>query len=133
MHLLMNLCWDRLLGTRQHNKSGELWSRYIRQPHFLACQRFVISCRTLKKMGSAFAYIQHFRSLCNNMASAGSPVSYSDQLLYFLNGLGREYNPYVSAINTRFDQPQIEDIYNLLLQYDARLSRQDVVETLAPL
>ncbi|XP_062093645.1 uncharacterized protein LOC133799663 [Humulus lupulus] len=55
--------------------------------------------QTLKKDGlTAFAYIQKFRVLCNILASAGELVSYIDQLLYFLNDLGREYNAYVSPI-----------------------------------
>ncbi|XP_062104187.1 uncharacterized protein LOC133815350 [Humulus lupulus] len=88
----------------------------------------------MKKDGlTTFTYIQKFRGLCNTLAAAGEPVSYTNQLLYFLEGLGRDYNAYVTPIQARADKPTMEEAYSLLLNYDALLNRQNSIDTLSSL
>lgn len=78
-------------------------------------------------------YVQKFRTICNSLAAIGDPVSYSDQLQYFLNGLGVEYNAFVTSLHNRSDRPSMEEVHSLLLSHDARLDRQNSVAQLSSL
>ena len=79
-----------------------------------------------KKEGlAAMEYIQCFTFVCNNSATIGEPISRKDYLIYFFGGLDKEYNPFVTSINNRPDQPSVEEIHSLLLSYEYRLEQQN--------
>ncbi|KAF4352601.1 hypothetical protein F8388_016298 [Cannabis sativa] len=54
-------------------------------------------------------------SLCNTLASVGEPISSQDHLGYLLNGLGPEYNAFVTTILARPIKPAVEEVHALLL------------------
>ena len=88
----------------------------------------VTKLQTLKKDGLSIGeYIQKLKSICNSLAAIGEPVSKKDHLIYLFSGLDREYNPFVTSIQNRSDQPTIEQIHSLLLSYDFRLEQQNFV------
>ena len=88
----------------------------------------VTKLQTLKKDGISIGeYIQKLKSICNSLAAIGEPVSKKDHLIYLFSGLDREYNPFVTSIQNRSDQPTIEQIHSLLLSYDFRLEQQNFV------
>ena len=83
------------------------------------------SLQNLKKDGlSAMEYIQKFKSISNNLAAIGEPVSRNDHLIYLFGGLGHEYNAFVTSIVNRPDKPSVEEVHSLLLSYEFRLERQ---------
>ncbi|KAJ9698935.1 hypothetical protein PVL29_007820 [Vitis rotundifolia] len=72
-------------------------------------------------------YIQELKSICNSLVAIGEPVFEKNHLIYLFSGLDREYNPFVTSIQNRSDQPTIEQIYSLLLSNDFRLEQQNSV------
>ena len=81
---------------------------------------------TKKKGLTAMEYIQRFTSICNNLVVIEEPVSRKDYLIYFFGGLDKKYNPFVTSINNRPDQPSVEEIHSQLLSYEYRLEQQNV-------
>lgn len=80
--------------------------------------------QTIRKAGlTAAQYIQRLKGYCNRLAAIGEPVSSKDQLVYFLGGLGPEYDAYVTGILNRSDKPSMETVYSLLLSFDYRMER----------
>ena len=76
---------------------------------------------------STSEYIQKLKSICNSLAAIGKPVYEKEHLIYLFNGLEREYNPFVTSIQNRSDQPTIEQIHSLLLSYYFRLKQQNSI------
>ena len=72
-------------------------------------------------------YIKKLKGLCNNLAAIGEPVSRNDHLIYILNGLDYEYNPFVTSINARPNTPSIEEVHSLFLSYEFTLEQQHAV------
>ncbi|KAF4348060.1 hypothetical protein G4B88_030696 [Cannabis sativa] len=73
------------------------------------------------------------KTLCNTLASVGEPISTQEHLTYLLNGLGPEYNAFVTPILARPVKPTIEEVHSLLLSYEAHLERQTAAATLSSL
>lgn len=44
------------------------------------------------------AYLKKFKSLCVDLTTISKPLSNSNKVLCVLNGLGREYDPFVTII-----------------------------------
>ncbi|KAF4369419.1 hypothetical protein G4B88_029475 [Cannabis sativa] len=87
---------------------------------------FRMALQNLKKDRlNASAYLQKLKTLCNTLASVGDPISSQEHLTYLLNGLGLEYNAFVTPILARPVKPTIEEVHALLLSYEARLERQN--------
>ena len=87
--------------------------------------------QNLKKEGmTAVDYIQKLKMHCNTLTSIGEPVSCKDHLFYMVNGLDKEYNPFVASINNRPDLPSIEKIHSLFLSYEFRLEQHYVIPSL---
>ena len=88
-----------------YSTAHEIWVA-LEQPYASFSMARITELRTalqnLKKDGlSAMRYIQKFKSICNNLAAIGEPVSRNDHLIYLFGGLGYEYNAFVisSSIN----------------------------------
>ncbi|KAJ9693228.1 hypothetical protein PVL29_012113 [Vitis rotundifolia] len=82
---------------------------------------------SIQSTRSAGENIQKLKSICNSLAAIGELVYEKDHLIYLFSGLDREYNPFVTSIQNRFDQPTIEQIHSLLLSYDFHLEQQNSV------
>ncbi|KAF4366500.1 hypothetical protein F8388_003738 [Cannabis sativa] len=82
---------------------------------------------------TAFSYLQKLQSLCNTLASVGEPISDQDHLTYLLNGLGLEYDAFVTPILARPIKPTIEEVHALLLSYKARINRQTTAASISSL
>lgn len=59
----------------------------------------------------------------DEMAAPGKKIDDDELQSYILNGLGADYNPYVSSMSTK-DNLTLSDLYAHLLSYEARLSQQ---------
>ena len=89
---------------------------------------WVTKLQTLRKDGLLVGeYIQKLKSICNSLATIGELVFEKDHLIYLFSGLDREYNPSVTSIQNRSNQPTIEQIHSQLLSYDFRLLQQNSV------
>lgn len=80
--------------------------------------------RLLKDEKSIAEYLHQVRSICDELAVAGSPVSNAELVVKILNGLGREYKNIAAAVRARGDPISFEELSGLLqdqeicLKYD---------------
>ncbi|KAH7567917.1 hypothetical protein ACOSP7_009812 [Xanthoceras sorbifolium] len=85
----------------------------------------------LKKEGMTVSqYLFQFKEITDKFAAIGEPLSYRDHLGYVLDGLGPEYDAFVTSIENRVDRPSIEDVESLMLSHESRLSKRNTIEQL---
>ncbi|KAF4352663.1 hypothetical protein G4B88_012566 [Cannabis sativa] len=115
--------------------AAEIWvslERTYSTASFARSSDYRTTLQNLKKDGlNASAYLQKLKSLCNTLASVGEPISSQEHLTYLLNGLGPEYNAFVTPILARSVKPIIEEVNALLLSYEARLERKNDAASLS--
>ncbi|KAL5559363.1 hypothetical protein UlMin_035574 [Ulmus minor] len=83
---------------------------------------------TKKNSISMIEFIMKIKSLCDNLAAIGEPVTDQDQIMNLLVGLGSDYNAVVTSISTRDNQLTLEDVHSLLLTFEHRLEQQNSVD-----
>jgi len=69
-------------------------------------------------------YLKDLKTICDQLASVGSPVTEKMKIFAALNGLGREYEPIKTTIENSMDAlpgPSLEDVIPKLTGYDDRL------------
>lgn len=85
----------------------------------------------IKKDGLTITqYLAQIKHIADKFSAIGEPLSYRDHLAYILEGLGTEYNLFVTSIQNRSDQLSLADVRSLLLGYDARLEKQSSMDQL---
>ncbi|KAK0591018.1 hypothetical protein LWI29_034531 [Acer saccharum] len=85
----------------------------------------------IKKEGiSLTQYLAQMKEITNKFAAIGELLSYRDHLGYLLEGLGAEYNSFVTSIHNRTDQPSIENVHSLLMSYEYKLEKQNSIDQL---
>ncbi|KAI4318859.1 hypothetical protein MLD38_032518 [Melastoma candidum] len=77
-------------------------------------------------------YLNSVKMYADQLSAIGEPVRYRDHLWYLLEGLPAEYDPVVTAVYSRTDQPSIEEVHQLLLNFDLRLERRQVLDPILP-
>jgi gag-polypeptide of LTR copia-type len=81
-----------------------------------------LQLQTSKKGGVTCAqFIQHIQSIADQLRSIGTNVSDHDLVLYTLQGLGSEYESFVTALSMRSTYPSMIEFSALLLAHEARL------------
>ncbi|WKA09033.1 hypothetical protein VitviT2T_026711 [Vitis vinifera] len=94
-----------------------------REPILQHFTLFVLELRTeiqsIKKDGLIpDEYVVKVKNVVDKLGSIGKPVLDKDQLIYLFQGLGAEYNPFVTSFNDISNQPTIEEVHSLLLSFD---------------
>ena len=74
-------------------------------------------------------YFQKMRSLSDNLAAVGQPISSNALITYIFAGLGQEYDPFVTSVQTRVDPLSLDELYGLLLTHEQRLEQHQTVVT----
>ncbi|RVW20913.1 hypothetical protein CK203_110546 [Vitis vinifera] len=72
-------------------------------------------------------YILKLKSLANNLAAIGEPVTDRDQILQLLGGLRADYNSIVASLTAREDEMSLHSVHNILLTHEQQLSFQNSV------
>ena len=72
-------------------------------------------------------YILKLKSLEDNLAAIGEPVTDRDQILQLLGGLGVDYNSIVASFKIREDDMSLHSVHNILLTHEQRLGFQNLV------
>jgi hypothetical protein len=77
---------------------------------------------TLKK-GNSFImkYYQKFQQLADALAAMNKPLNHFEMVYFLLAGLGSEYDPFVTFVQTRVEPLPIEELYGHLLAHELRL------------
>jgi gag-polypeptide of LTR copia-type len=81
-----------------------------------------LQLQTSKKRGlTCYQYLQQMQSIVDRLRNIGTGVSDQDLVLYTLQGLGFEYENFVTALSMRYYFPSMSELYGLLLAHEARL------------
>jgi gag-polypeptide of LTR copia-type len=81
-----------------------------------------LQLQTTKKGASSCAqYLQQMQTLANRLGSIGTDVTDDDLVLYIAQGLGSEYESFITALSMRYAPPLIIEFSSLLLAHEARL------------
>ena len=70
---------------------------------------------TKKNSLSMMDYFLKLKTLSDNLAAAGGPVSERDHILQILGGLGVDYNPIVASLTAREDDLHLQSVQSILL------------------
>ena len=57
------------------------------------------------------------RSIADRLRSVGSDIAEQDLILYILQGLGSDYESFITAVTTRTDPLTMADLHGLLLTH----------------
>ncbi|CAA7040242.1 unnamed protein product [Microthlaspi erraticum] len=87
------------------------------------------SLQCLKKKDQTFmTYCREFKALCDALSAIGKPVEESMKLFQFLNGLGDEYDPVATVIQSslrKFPRPTLNDVISEVQAYEMKLQSRD--------
>ena len=72
-------------------------------------------------------YILKLKSLADNLATIGEPMTDRDQILQLLGGLGADYNSIVASLTAHEDEMSLHSVHNILLTHEQQLSFQNSV------
>ncbi|XP_048600004.1 uncharacterized protein LOC106352005 [Brassica napus] len=94
------------------------------------------SLQLMSKKGKDFAtYCREFRAICDKLSSIGKPVEESMKIFSFTNGLGREYDPIITVIQssmTRVPAPTLNDVISEVSGFDTRLQSYEATSDVLP-
>ena len=78
-------------------------------------------------------YLRDIKSITDELATAGSPVSNAELVIKILSGLGSEYNPLSSAIRARESPISYEELFDQLLSHELFLKHTESRQLSTPL
>ncbi|XP_010507444.1 PREDICTED: uncharacterized protein LOC104784073 [Camelina sativa] len=81
-----------------------------------------------KKDKPLSTYCREFKSICDSLSSIGKPVDESMKIFGFLNGLGREYDPITTVIQSSLSKlpgPTFNDVITEVQGFDCKLQSYD--------
>lgn len=116
------------------NKAREIWE-FMRRVYESSSTTRIMGIRAqlerIKKDGLTVSwYLSQIKDITYKFAAIGEPLSYRDHLGYILEGLGVEYDPFVTSVQNRTNTPSLEDVRSLMLSYEARIESRNTVEQL---
>ena len=63
-------------------------------------------------------YLVKIKEIFDKHAAIGEPLNYRDKLMFIFNGLGEEYDSFVTSTLNRVDKPSLDEIYSLLFTFE---------------
>ena len=69
-------------------------------------------------------YLAKIKDIFYKHAAIGEPLSYRDKLMFVFNGLGEEYDSFVTSTLNRADKPSLDEIYNMLYTFEYRMEQR---------
>nr|XP_016438429.1 PREDICTED: jmjC domain-containing protein C-like [Nicotiana tabacum] len=89
--------------------------------------------RITKDSLSITEYLQAIRSLSDELATAGAPVSNSELILKILSGLGTEFREISVAIRSRDNTVTYEELYEKLLDHELFVRHEESKKSSSPI
>lgn len=131
---------EEVLGTVHClNTSHDVWFSLADNYNKSSVAREFELKRTLQlmtKKGKDFVtYCREFRAVCDKLSSIGRPVDESMKIFSFINGLGREYDPITTVIQssmTRLPVPTLNDVISEVSGFDTRLQSYETSTDVTP-
>lgn len=110
--------WNPLANTYNHSSIGREF-------------KLKRKLQLLSKQGKTFSvYVREYSSLCDQLSSIGKPIDEAMKICGFLNGLGREYDPIATVIQSsmsRVPTPTFTDVVFEIQGFDTRLQAYEAV------
>ena len=111
------------------NTAAEAWVA-ITEIFISQTQAHIVNTRialsmTKKENPTVAEYIEHMKSLGDEMASAGKPLTDEDMVSYILAGLDFDYMSFVSTICAQTESIMVSELYSQLINYESRLAMFD--------
>jgi gag-polypeptide of LTR copia-type len=107
------------------NTSLQLWQviQHSHTSHSLAKMlELKLLLQTSKKGSLSCAqFLQHIQSLVDRLRSIGSDVSDQDMVLFTLQGIGSDFETFVTVISLRHQPLTMQELHSILLAHEARL------------
>ncbi|KAJ1695606.1 hypothetical protein LUZ63_012304 [Rhynchospora breviuscula] len=105
--------------------SASLW-QYINQLHTSQSMAktldLQLQLQTSKRGGASCAqFLQHMQEIVDRLRSIGSSISDQELVMYTLQGLGADFDNFVTAVSMRESTLSMSEFTNLLLAHEARI------------
>jgi gag-polypeptide of LTR copia-type len=105
--------------------SHQLWNQ-LQQLYTSQSLAKVLELKLLlqtSKKGSLICaqFIQQIQSITDRLCSVGSTISIQDLVIYTLQGLGSEYDNFVTTFSMRTNSPSMTELQSLLLAHETRV------------
>ncbi|XP_010437411.1 PREDICTED: uncharacterized protein LOC104721185 isoform X2 [Camelina sativa] len=88
-----------------------------------------------KKEKSLSTYCHEFKTICDSLSSIRKPVDESMKIFGFLNGLGREYDPIATVIQSslsKLPSPTFNDVVSEVQGFNSKLQSYDESSYVTP-
>lgn len=126
-YLLSNLSKEVLLMVTTITTAQPLWTTLAGMYSSQSLSR-INNIRTSlinaqKGNQSATAYFASMRGLADELAAARKPIQDDELISYILHGMDLEYQPLVSALDTRVSPASLDEIFSMLSNFDQRMAR----------
>ncbi|MCI26172.1 retrovirus-related Pol polyprotein from transposon TNT 1-94, partial [Trifolium medium] len=115
---------SRMLGCAH---AHELWDRlfnYFHKQTRARARHLRVELRAITLENSSIQdYLLRIRRTVDELTSIGDPLPVNHHIDVILEGLPSEYSPVVSAIESRFDLLDLDEVEVLLLAHELRLNK----------
>ncbi|KAI4304099.1 hypothetical protein MLD38_039655 [Melastoma candidum] len=116
--------------------SAEVWEA-LRNRYESTSTTRIINLRNqmqqLRKDGRTMQqYLSSLKALSDQLSAVGEAVKYRDYIWFMLEGLPAEYDYVVTAVYSRADEPSVDEVQNLLLNFEMRLDRRQGLDSFIP-
>lgn len=88
-----------------------------------------------KKDKTLAVYSREFKTICDALRAIGKPIDESMKIFGFLNGLGREFDPITTVIQsslTKFPAPSFNDVVSDVQGFDLKLKSYEHTAVVNP-
>lgn len=138
--LLFGTLSEEVLGhVHNLNTARDIWLSLAENFNKSSLSREFTLRRNLQLLSSKgktlAVYSREFKTLCDSLSSIGKPVEESMKIFGFLNGLGREYDPITTVIQSslsKFPQPTFNDVVSEVQGFESKLKSYEDNTTVSP-
>ncbi|XP_019416470.1 PREDICTED: uncharacterized protein LOC109327775 [Lupinus angustifolius] len=68
-------------------------------------------------------YFTRIKVLDDSLISIGSPITQAEHVDFILDGLSEEFQPIITAVESQYDLPTVNELQSFLLTFESRLER----------
>ena len=69
-------------------------------------------------------YLAKIKDIFDKHVAIGEPLNYRDKLMFIFNGIGEEYDSFVTSTLNRADKPSLDEIYSMLFTFEYKMEQR---------